>query len=183
MNTDYNIQFEGGFPFSIGKSKLKHIELAIEQAIIGMEQKKDIKSFRKIQKQNKPNVNIHYDGTNGPPLVHSNHGAVLVHKSGLIMAEGFNHVGECSFKNKNLQKIVHPYEYTVHAEMEVIRKFVSKNHRKSEEQILKELSESSLYVVRVSRVNKTNLVCKMSTPCETCAKNLEGFNIRRIYSS
>jgi len=180
--TEYEITFDGSFPFNIGNSKLRFIEEALEQAIIGMELKTPVKTQRKIH-QKVTGSPIHYDGTNGLPLVHSNHGAVLVSKSGNIMAKGYNHVGEFTFKNKNLQRIVHPYEYTVHAEMEVIRKYVSKNYRKPEEIILKDLRESSLYVVRVSRVAQKKLVCKMSTPCETCAKNLEEFNIKRIFSS
>lgn len=190
MDNEYNIQFDGGFPFQLGKSKLRYVDIAIEQAIVSMEQKTTIKEQRKVRKHSKNSNNnskrhIHYDGSNGLPLVHSNHGAVLVNRSGSVLAKGFNHVGECTFKNKSLQKIMQPYEYTIHAEMDVIRKFVSSNYRKTEEQILKELSEASLYVVRVSRstTNENTLVCKMSTPCETCARNLEEFNIRRVYSS
>jgi tRNA(Arg) A34 adenosine deaminase TadA len=184
MNKDinYEITFHGSFPFNIGNSKLKFIEEAIEQAIIGMELKTPIKIQRKINQKNKE-MPIHYDGTNGLPLVHSNHGAILVNKSGNIMARGYNHVGQFTFKNKNLQRIVHPYEYTVHAEMDVIRKYVSKNYKKTEDEILKDLRESKMYVVRISRLSQNKLLCKMSTPCETCAKNLEEFNIKRIFSS
>lgn len=98
------------------------------------------------------------------PMKRCKHGAVLV-KNNEIIAKGYNY----SYNNK---ETLHNH-YAVHAEVNVILQAKSKG--------IKNLSETDLYVVRISNDNDNELM--LSKPCKNCSKLILKYKVRRVYYS
>jgi deoxycytidylate deaminase len=93
------------------------------------------------------------------------HGCVIVYNNKEIVAEGYNHT-----RNNNMENI-----YSIHAEMEAIKKLRHVIRKKEKNYI----NKCKLYVVRIGS-GITDALLKQSSPCPHCAKAIDSIGIQRV---
>lgn len=93
------------------------------------------------------------------------HGCVIVYNNKEIVAEGYNHT-----RNNNMENI-----YSIHAEMEAIKKLRQIIRKKDKHYI----NKCKLYVVRIGS-GITDALLKQSSPCPHCAKAIDNIGIPRV---